>query len=83
MVTTLNITLDDTVADRARDVKDERDLTWPEFVEAATDALEDQEQHESQPNEPESAPRVRDEPEPTLGAEHTTIDVPGWCKELR
>lgn len=41
MVTTLNITLDDDVAERARNVKDDRGLTWAEYVEAAADALED------------------------------------------
>lgn len=42
MVTTLNITLDDNVADRARRVKDQQDLTWPEYVEAAAEALDDE-----------------------------------------
>lgn len=41
MVTTLNITLDDDVADRARRVKDEQGLTWPEYIEAAAEALDD------------------------------------------
>lgn len=41
MVTTLNITLDDEVAERARQVKEERGLTWAEYVEEAADALED------------------------------------------
>jgi hypothetical protein len=40
MVTTLNITLDDVVADRARSVKQDRDLTWAEFIEVAAEALE-------------------------------------------
>lgn len=44
MVTTLNITLDDDVADRAREVKDRHDLTWPEYIEAAAAALEDEEE---------------------------------------
>ncbi|WP_281381298.1 hypothetical protein [Halobellus ruber] len=41
MVTTLNITLDDDVAERARRVKDDRGLTWAEYVEVAAEALED------------------------------------------
>jgi hypothetical protein len=40
MVTTLNITLDDTVADRARAVKQDRGLTWAEYIEAAAESLE-------------------------------------------
>jgi len=39
MVTTLNITLDDDVADQAREIKNERGLTWPEFIEVAADEL--------------------------------------------
>jgi len=39
MVTNLNIALDDDVAERARSVKDERSLTWAEYIEEAADAL--------------------------------------------
>jgi antitoxin component of RelBE/YafQ-DinJ toxin-antitoxin module len=39
MVTTLNITLDDNVAERARQVKEERGLTWAEYIETAAAAL--------------------------------------------
>jgi antitoxin component of RelBE/YafQ-DinJ toxin-antitoxin module len=39
MVTTLNITLDDEVAEHAREVKDELGLTWAEYVEEAAGAL--------------------------------------------
>jgi antitoxin component of RelBE/YafQ-DinJ toxin-antitoxin module len=39
MVTTLNITLDDDVAERARQVKEDRGLTWAEYIEVAADAL--------------------------------------------
>jgi antitoxin component of RelBE/YafQ-DinJ toxin-antitoxin module len=39
MVTTLNITLDDDVADQARQVKEDRGLTWAEYIEEAADAL--------------------------------------------
>ena len=42
MVTTLNITLDDDVAERARQVKDDRGLTWAEYIEVAADALGEQ-----------------------------------------
>ena len=38
---------------------------------------EHNESDEQPPLESESAPRVRDEPEPTLDVEHTAIDVPG------
>lgn len=39
MVTNLNIALDDDVAERAREVKEERGLTWAEYVEEAAEAL--------------------------------------------
>jgi len=44
MVTTLNITLDDDVADDLRRVKNELDMTWAEFVEAAGRCLEEREE---------------------------------------
>ncbi|ERG94209.1 hypothetical protein [Haloquadratum walsbyi] len=40
MVTTLNITVTDEVADNARAVKQARELTWAQFIEVATDELE-------------------------------------------
>jgi hypothetical protein len=40
MVTTLNITLDDEVAENARSVKQARGLTWAEYIEAAAESLE-------------------------------------------
>lgn len=40
MVTTLNITLTDEVADNARAVKQARELTWAQFIELAADELE-------------------------------------------
>lgn len=43
MVTTLNITLDDDVADRAREVKDNIGVTWAEFIEVAADAMDEPE----------------------------------------
>jgi hypothetical protein len=43
MVTTLNITLDDDVADDLRRVKNELDITWPEFVKAAGRCLQERE----------------------------------------
>jgi len=40
--------------------------------------LEEHNESDEQPAlEPESTPRVRDDPEPTLDVEHTAIDVPG------
>ena len=41
MVTTLNITLDDAIANKARRVKDDRGLTWAEFIEVAADELQE------------------------------------------
>lgn len=43
MVTTLNITLDDDVADELRQVKAELGMTWPEFVEEAGRCLKERE----------------------------------------
>jgi hypothetical protein len=41
VVTTLNITLDDDVAEYARTVKDDLGVTWAEYVEEAAEALEE------------------------------------------
>jgi len=41
MVTTLNITLDDDVAERVRDVKEANGLTWAEFVQQAAEELDE------------------------------------------
>lgn len=41
MVTTLNITLDDDVATEAKTVKESLGLTWAEFIEVATEELND------------------------------------------
>ncbi|WP_121744878.1 hypothetical protein [Natronorubrum halophilum] len=79
MVTTFNITVDDDVADRVRDVKEDHGLTWPEFIEAASDALGGtHESHEPQSREPETVIDKR-EPEPSqdIDLENVTIDVPG------
>jgi hypothetical protein len=54
MVTNLNITLDDDIADSARSVKDDLGLTWAEFVEAAAECL--RERDESAREAPESPP---------------------------
>ena len=43
MVKTLNVTLDDNVHERAKRVKNELDLTWPEFIERAADELQEPE----------------------------------------
>lgn len=40
MVTYINFAVDDELADRAKDVKDERGLSWPEFLELATEMME-------------------------------------------
>lgn len=39
MVTYINFAVDDDTAERAKAVKEEQDLTWEEFVEAATEEL--------------------------------------------
>jgi len=41
MVSHIHFTVDDDVADRAKRVKDERGLSWPEFLEEATEVLEE------------------------------------------
>jgi len=40
MVTTLNITLDDADAERAKSIKNERGLTWAQYITEAADAFE-------------------------------------------
>jgi hypothetical protein len=80
MVTNLNITLDDDVADDARDVKDELGLTWPEFIEEATDALENGADAAREPDRTTHDPDhardgTRDRTAPSDDA--VEIDVPG------
>jgi hypothetical protein len=80
MVTNLNITLDDDVADDARDVKDALGLTWPEFIEEATDALDDAADAGPEPDRTTHDPdhardRTRDRTAPSDDA--VEIDVPG------
>jgi len=41
MVTHINFAVDDETAERAKAIKDKKDLSWPEFLEAATEALEE------------------------------------------
>lgn len=41
MVTHLNLAVDDSVGDRARDIKEKHDLTWEGFVVLATELMED------------------------------------------
>lgn len=41
MVSHINVAVDDDVAERARRVKDQRDLNWAEFIEEATRLFED------------------------------------------
>lgn len=40
MVTHINFAVDDETAERAKEIKDERDLSWPEFLEVAIEELE-------------------------------------------
>lgn len=40
MVSYINIAVDDDLAERARDVKDENDWSWSDFVERAAEELE-------------------------------------------
>jgi len=40
MVKSIHVQLDDGTHERIRDVKDERDMTWTEFLKAAADALD-------------------------------------------
>lgn len=40
MVTHINFAVDDETAQRAKDIKDDKDLSWPEFLEVATEELE-------------------------------------------
>lgn len=42
MVKTLNVSLDDDTHQRLKRIKEERNLTWAEFLEAAAEALEDE-----------------------------------------
>lgn len=41
MVTHISFAADDDTAERAKQLKEERDLSWPEFLEAATEAMEE------------------------------------------
>lgn len=80
MVTNLNITLDDDVADDARDVKNELGLTWPEFIEEATDALDERNDAATEPDRtahdtPSTRDRTRDRTAPS--DDDVEIDVPG------
>jgi len=43
MVRTLNVTLDDSDFEQIKNVKEELDLTWQEFVLQATEALQERE----------------------------------------
>jgi len=40
MVTHINIAVDDDLAERAKQAKNERGWTWGQFIEAATDEFE-------------------------------------------
>lgn len=40
MVAHINFAVDDDLADHAKDIKDERDLSWPEFLELAVEMME-------------------------------------------
>jgi len=40
MVTHISFAADDETAQRAKEIKDERGLSWPEFLEVATEELE-------------------------------------------
>lgn len=46
MVTHISFAVDDDLAERAREIKAERDLSWPEYFEAATGELAERTQHE-------------------------------------
>jgi len=41
MVTHISFAADDDVAEQAKQIKDERGLSWPEFLELATEELEE------------------------------------------
>lgn len=73
MVTTLNISLNDSDADRARTVKDERGLTWEEFIIEATVALENRGVGATEPVEVSlDSPPVTARPNST-----PELDIPG------
>lgn len=40
MVTHINFAVDDDLADKAKAIKEEENLSWPEFLEQATEELE-------------------------------------------
>jgi len=41
MVTHISFAVDDETADRAKTVKQSKDLSWPEFLRVATEELDD------------------------------------------
>lgn len=68
MVKTLNITLDDDVWEKANRVKDDHDLTWPEYIEVAAEELEHARKNNSEPDQ--------DIPEVNIDF-NEDIDLPG------
>lgn len=77
MVKTLNVTLDDSVHERAKRVKDGLGLTWPEFIERATEELQDPE-----PTIPEREPERPFAKRDVVGVEESEdTDLIGWVRE--
>jgi hypothetical protein len=60
MVTTLNITLDDRVADKVRKIKQSQNLTWAEFIEEAGRQM----QAQKAPQRPRETAATESTPEP-------------------
>ena len=74
-IKTLNVTLDEETHARAKDVKQQLDLTWPEFIERATEVLE-------QDPEPEPVPTLREEPRrPFVDQTEGDSDVAAYVRE--
>ena len=40
MVSHIHITVDDQLADDAKEIKESRNMSWPEFLEAATEEMD-------------------------------------------
>jgi len=39
MVSHIHITVEDDLAEQAKTIKDEKEMSWPEFLEAATEEM--------------------------------------------
>lgn len=42
MVTHINFAVEDSTAEEAKDMKDRRDLSWPEFLETAVEEMDNE-----------------------------------------